>query len=251
MAIVSSHFRLLWGLVDLSVANGQTPTYVNPTDYAILGPSAAAGAGIGARRATLVLDRTLAVPADDAMNMHFDFVNYTAGAPDDTWIASDYTSLEARIVTWWTALVARTPTFVRLSRIAWHRVGPGIPHPNPAERILDLASPIVGTATANVPPQSACALTFRTAVRHSWGRTYYPLASATTGARLPTATADDLANTTRTLLAGAKSDDFLPVVISRRLNSALGIETVETDDVVDIIRRRRWKHTTYRKLVTV
>jgi hypothetical protein len=50
-----------------------------------------------------------------------------------------------------------------------------------------------------------------------------------------------------TMLQGAKTDDFAPVVFSVQRNSALMIESVAGDDTVDIVRRRRWKHTNYIK----
>lgn len=251
MAITSIHVRFFWGALSADL-EGSSPSYPYPTAYATLGADASVGGGIGVRRATLKLNRTAGVaPADDDALMHFDFLNITGGSPDDTWITSDYTTLEALLTTWWNAVKSRVPVWYQWDRVLWHRVGPGITPPNPAERILDLASPISASgATAN-PPQCACSITFRTGVRHSWGRTYLPWGEALVGGRVQTTGADAIANATRTLFAGAASADFHPVVVSTPLNSALGIDTVETDDVADIIRRRRWKHTTYRKLVTV
>jgi hypothetical protein len=252
VALASLHLRVLWGLVDLSEAESQTPVYVNPTDYALAGDSAAVGAGVGVRRCTVVLDRQVVTPTDDAGNMHFDFMNITGGNPDDTWITSDYTTLEALINTWWTSVKPLCPTWFRKARYSWHRVGPGVAKPNPAERILDFVSPVAGTAGNFLPPQCASSITMRTAVRRSWGRTYLPFGKGlmATG-RLDSADADTLATATQTLLHGAAAADFLPGVVSYHLNSFLGTETVEVDDTVDIIRRRRWKHTTYRKLIAV
>jgi hypothetical protein len=88
-------------------------------------------------------------------------------------------------------------------------------------------------------------------VRHSWGRTYLPFGGSLVDGRATNANCDAIANATNTLFGSAAGNDFHPVVVSKALNSALGIDTLEVDNVVDIIRRRRWKHTTYRKLVTV
>jgi hypothetical protein len=47
----------------------------------------------------------------------------------------------------------------------------------------------------------------------------------------------------------AATADFYLVVYSSHLNSALAVEAVEVDDVPDIIRRRRFKVQTYRKII--
>ena len=39
------------------------------------------------------------------------------------------------------------------------------------------------------------------------------------------------------------------VVVSRSLQAALGVEQIEVDDNLDVVRRRRWKVSTYKKLV--
>lgn len=250
MAITQLHMRFLWGAFDLDVAEGQTPAYVGSTQYATLGPDATPDGGIGVRRATLVLDRSAASPADDDALMHFDFLNITAGAPDDTWITSDYTTLEGFLSTYFAAVAALIPAYVQFKRVLWHRIGPGVVPPNPAERILDFGSPASASGSQLLPPQCASSITFRTGVRRSWGRTYLPLGAVlATNGRLTNAQADTLATATDALHGSAAGADFHPVVVSNHLNSALGIETVEVDNVVDIIRRRRWKHTTYRKLI--
>lgn len=250
MAITSAHVRLLWGAVDITVAQGQTPGYVGATQYATLGASAVGAGGIGVRRATLAVRRTAVAPADDDCNMHFDFVNYTGGSPDDTWTSADFTSVESLLTTWFNAVKVSIPAYCELYRIAWHRAGAGVAKPNPAERILDIASPISASGSQLLPPQASSSITFRTGVRRSWGRTYLPLGTVlATNGFLPTTVADSLCTATQSLFTSARSADFLPVVTSLHLASALGIETVEVDSVVDIQRRRRWKHTPYRKLL--
>ena len=61
--------------------------------------------------------------------------------------------------------------------------------------------------------------------------------------------ADNIANAAGTLLTSAAGSDFPMVVTSVHLSSVLGIEHIQVDDLVDIQRRRRWDHPTYRKLV--
>lgn len=249
MAITNVRIRFFWGALSADLV-GSSPSYAYPTQYATLGADASPAGGIGVRRATLVLDRSAGVnPTDDVALMHFDFLNITGGSPDDTWITSDFTTLEGFLTTWWGSVRPLVPSWYRFSRVLWHRVGPGIPMPNPAVRILDIASPTLGTGGTSLPPQAACSITFRTGVRKSWGRTYLPYGGTLSDGRLQPTNADTIANATNTMFTSSTGADFHPVVVSTPLNSALGIDTVETDDVVDIIRRRRFKHTTYRKLL--
>lgn len=252
MATTLTRVRIGWGAVDYSHVEETTPQYA-PTQYAYAGPSAAeADGGVGVRRATLIFDRSLATVPDDDYNCHFDFMNITGGEPDDTWTTADFTSLETRLGTWWTSQKTISPSYVRLYRIAWHRVGPGVVKPNPAVRILDM-TPVPGTdATGTAVPQIASTITFRTGVRRSWGRTYLPIGGGQYGTgRLSVGNADFIVATAKTLRDGAAGDDFLMGVTSYALSSFLGIEALECDTTLDIVRRRRWKHTTYRKITPI
>jgi hypothetical protein len=165
MSLTQLHFRFLWGAVSYDAAAAQTPSYAVGTDYATLGASAAAGGGVGVRRATLVMRREAVTPTDDVTQCHFDFLNFTGGAPDDTWTPSDYTTLEGLLSTWWNTVRGKAPSWEAMSRIVWHRVGPGVALPNPAERILDITTPAAGVATSLNPPQVASSITFRTGLR--------------------------------------------------------------------------------------
>lgn len=246
MAYTKTRVRLFWGALDVESETAKYPTY-GATQYVSLGEDASMGAGVGVRRATLLLDRTLATIADDASEMHFDFLNNTADAPDDTWTAADYATLETALQAWWTTVKIYVPTDTRLSRILWNRTGPGIPKPNPAERITDI-TPVPGTATRACAPQCASAISLRHPIRRSWGRTYLPIgAAAASNGRMSTSDADTMVAGTVTLFNAAKAADFAPVIVSKTLNSALLIENVTCDTTIDIIRRRRWKHRAYQK----
>lgn len=250
MSITYLHVRGLWGGIDVTEAFAQTPSYAIATDYANLGDSAAPGSGIGVRRVTCVLDRKTAVPADDDMNMHFDFLNITSGNPDDSWIPADFATLEGFLDTFFGAVASQMPSWARVVRYSWHRVGTGVTQPNPAVRILDKTTAIVGSAAPKLPPQCACSITFRTGLRKHWGRTYLPIAASTdSGGRVPSSVYSTIATAAQSLFVSARGADFLPVVVANSLQSTLGVEYVETDDVVDIIRRRRWKHTVARSVL--
>lgn len=251
MAYTKTRARLFWGALDLEYEYAAVPSY-GGTDYVTLGESAANGEGIGVRRATLVLNRDAATPSDDACEMHFDFLNTTGGEPDDTWTSADYATLEGLLLTWWTSIKTLVPTDTAYARVLWNRVGPGVPKPNPAERILDIATPIAGTTTRAAAPQISMAISFRHPVRRAWGRTYLPYGgAAASNGRSPTGHADQCVTNTITLFNAAKAADFAPVVVSVKHASALLIESVVCDTTLDIIRRRRWKHTAYKKTTAV
>lgn len=244
-------FRWLWGAVDWQ--SGSESPYTSAQTGANLGTSAAAGVGVGVRRAVLHFNRATMVANADDSECHFDFLNITGGDPDDTWTPTDYTTLEGYLATWWGSIKNTVKSSVKLDHISWYRHGPGINPPNPAERVTTVN--VAGTGVADtMPPQVAQTTTFRTGVRRSWGRTYLPAmtigaADGGTG-KCAVSVVDELANAAGALLASAVAHDFPLVVTSKHLNAVLNVEAVEVDDLFDVIRRRRWKQTTYRKILT-
>jgi hypothetical protein len=249
MATSYVRLRMFWGALDLTSAQGQTPQY-SSSQIVSGGASAAVASGVGVRRASLVIDRTTEDVGSDPAFMHFDFLNTTSGSPDDTWTAADYAALEAHLQTFWTGCGGYVKTGNRLTEFRWHRVGTGVSKPNPAERVTAI-SPMAGTASSSMP-QQACSITFRTAVRKSWGRTYLPLAGGSvigTNGRPTNAAVDAIATAANLLVTNAAAADFHLVVVSKPLSSSLNVEHVEVDNVADVIRRRRWKSATYKKIL--
>jgi hypothetical protein len=244
-----SRFRFLWGAVDWE--GGSESPYTTAQTGTTLGTSAAPGVGVGVRRCVLTFDRTAEIAGADDAECHFDFLNITGGDPDDTWTPTDYTTLEGYLDTWYGSVKSRLTQYQTLSGYRWYRHGPGINPPNPAERVTTRS--VAGTSTADaLPPQCAVSHTFRTGVRKSWGRTYVPGLtegySSAAGTILAT-DVDAFANALATLYASSNSHDFPMVVVSFHLSAVLAIEAVEVDSLIDTIRRRRWKHAAYRKII--
>lgn len=184
--------------------------------------------------------------------MHFDILNMTSSSPDDTWTTTDFTQCETALDAFFTALVNYWSTGYKLTTYNWYRVGEGVTKPNPAVRQLAKGTPIVGTSAGHLAsPQTACSITFRTAVRRSWGRTYLPAPqlSGNTAGVITTGNVDAIAGAANTLAVALAANDFYLVVTSKKLHAALNVERVEVDDVLDVIRRRRWKSSTYKKLL--
>ena len=243
MSVLANYarFRFLWGGADIELGSGQYPSGV--TDASGLGATAAAGDGVGVRRAVVHFDRTAAsVGADDA-EIHFDFLNLTGGDPDDTWTDADYENLEGHLDTWFAAIAGKIDHNYKLRQFSWYRFGPGVAAPNPAERVVTRTD--AGTLSGfPLPPQVACSMTLRTGIRRSWGRTYLPglgLDNAVAGGRLSGTSLTAIVDALAALYEDANGDDFPMVVVSKAHLSVYAIEAVEVDDVLDVIRRRRWK----------
>ena len=246
---VYDRIRFLWGAFDLTHEEGVTPSY--GTSIVTAGASAVLGAGVGVRRVEIKIDRSTPHPSADPAVMHFDWLNTTGGSPDDTWTSGDYTTMETHLDAFITSLLGVMPTGYKIPQYSWYRVGPGIAPPNPAERVLLKTTPLTCSGANQIAvPQVACSLTFRTGIRRSWGRTYMPYSyTFTSSGNLPSAMVDSIASSVDTLVRAADGDGFKLVVISRRYSSALTVEHIEVDDVFDVIRRRRWKASTYKKIL--
>lgn len=173
---------------------------------------------------------------------HFSFVNYTGGVVDDTWTAADFAAVEARLDTWWTGIKDNYGTALTWRGGRWHRVGQGVTPPNPQVRAFVRAVP-GSTGGGIVPPQVASTISFHTALRRQWGRTYLgppaQIALQSNG-RFTSTYANDIADNTATLLEGCITDEFMPVVWSAKKQAMYGVRSIVVDDVPDTIRRRRF-----------
>jgi hypothetical protein len=242
-------FRFLWGAVDWE--SGSESPYTTAQTGTSLGGSAAPGDGVGVRRCVVHFDRTgMAVGEDDA-ECHFDFLNITGGDPDDTWTSTDYETLEALLDTFWASIKGRYTDKLKLGGYHWYRHGPGVVAPNPAERVTTRAVAGTGSDPA-CPPQVAMSITFRTAVRRSWGRTYLPAFSAaqlTSEGHPANDFVDAIATAASVLYSDANDADFPQVVVSKHLSAVLAIEAIECDNDSDVIRRRRWSTTSHKLVI--
>jgi len=242
--------RFLWGALDITVRASDTsysPAQTGPS----LGPSAVASVGVGVRRATLVFDRSAAVAGADAAETHIDFLNLTGGVPDDTWIDSDYATVEGLILAFWASLKGHTSSSYKLATIDWYRHGYGIVPPNPVQRVTTVNT--AGTISSQMcPPQNANTFTLRTGSRRHWGRLYWPCLMvsdlAADGSMNP-AVVDILNGDMNTLVTNAFAAQFPVVVTSLSEAAVFNVEHVEVDSNTDIQRRRRWKSTAHKSIL--
>jgi hypothetical protein len=214
------------------------------------------------RRATMVFTRL----GEDVANCGISFLNITSGAPDATWTSADYTTVEGYLTTFWNAIKGnfRAPFSggqdVSLGSIVWHKQGPGIGRPNPAERTTAVNSPATGTGLF-LPAQVACAVTLKTSYRRNWGRFYLPNPVSSTldglGGQYTSAFVTTVRDAAGALLDSCKTNDFPMMVFSARnagglldtvaghtetpddTSHARSVDTVQVDSIIDIIRSRR------------
>lgn len=243
-----TRFRFLWGAADWQ--SGSNNPYA-AAETGSLGTDALSGVGV--RRVMLVIDRATNHAGADPAIMHFDILNMTGGNPDDTWTAGDYTNVETALDAFWTSVKTKVTGNYKLVEYRYYRVGKGIVPPNPAVRSVTRS--VAGTSAGqNMPPQVACSLTFRTAARKSWGRTYLPLGALaasdlTSGHELSSTAVDFLATALQTLVTSLAANDFYLVVTSGTKSAALNVEKVEVDSNLDVVRRRRFKQSAYKKIL--
>jgi hypothetical protein len=236
-----SKFRFLWGAVDLTT-DDEAPA------YATAETATGISNDVNVRRCTIIWDRS--AYSMDRVQTHIDFVNMTAGAPDDTWTAGDFTTVEAAIDAFWTTIKPNFHSGLVLTEYRWYRVGPGAAPPEPTVRVVTRS--VAGTSgTGPLPQQCAFTISLRTALRKHWGRMYLPaptLAQLAAGGLASTTFTDAIANAFNTLVTTVETADFYPVVYSRSRSRAYAVNRVVVDNVIDVIRRRRPEKQTYQKV---
>jgi len=138
------------------------------------------------------------------------------------------------------------------------------PTKSPLLRVQPAALTPGTTGTAVLPPQCAASITLETDARTRWGRFYLPALATialdtATGRMLPGAV-DALAQAGATWLLNAKTAGAIPVIWSPKggkgppafaAGSVVPVQDVRCDDIVDIIRSRRWQDSPYRHVVPV
>lgn len=198
--------------------------------------------------------------AEDVDVIGIQFLKAPGGVPTNSWLDSDYTTLETAFGSLWNTLKVKYPSYMVLSQYRWYADGPALhpppPEGNPARRVTDLTVAGTSGAIVNMPPQDAESVTFKTSTRRGWGRVYMPAMhgdSLTLNANgnLTTAATDLLASSWVTFLNAARAASLVPVVFSLTHSKAMEILIVQVDDLIDIQRRRRWKRADYKKQTTL
>lgn len=247
MAVI--RLKCFWGAIDITLTDEQV--YTAP-QVKSLGTSAAATGGIGVRRCQLVFSRIPASGVEGTAVTTIDFLNLTGGNPDDTWVDADFTTLEGHLDTFWGVCKAYAPAYTTLDQLRWYRIGLGVGHPNPPVRITDRN--VSGTGTGSSMPQQAVSVTEKTPVRRAWGRMYLPLNTYSmfdTSGRIASSVSGTIAAAAGTLYSAAAAAEYVPVVYSRKRSKTFSVESIQVDDLADVIRSRRWANPVTRSTASV
>jgi hypothetical protein len=200
-----------------------------------------------------------AVAAEDARVATFHLAKISGGAVVDTWDAADFTALDAAFSTWWTNIKPKYATEISWDRIKVYKDGPAITPPQVP--VYDADKNVPGTSPNDVlPPQCAMTVTEMAGTKPHWGRFYLPTPNnqaCNTYGRIVGAVQTDIADSADIFYTACQTAN-VPAVVYRaalperekkngttlpaRAASAWTVETVQVDDVFDVIRSRRWKY---------
>jgi hypothetical protein len=203
----------------------------------------------------------------DADVCTFHFLNLTNGVPDASWITSDYTSVESAFDALWTSLRPNYLPEIKLSEYAWRADGPAF-KPfgaglSPTLRIVPKSVAGSGVGGTALPPQCAMSVTEVTAAtydvsgvgvpghapgtgrtqrRNRWGRFYLPapIAVNLTDGRFATQYCSDVSGFVRTFYNACVTAGIIPVMYSPTTGHAWSVTEVHVDDIVDVVRSRRY-----------
>lgn len=205
--------------------------------------------------------------AQDVDQCTFHFLNLTGGEPDDTWTAADFIQVEDLVHDWWDPLKTFYTPEIQLSEYSWRYDGPGFrPHGSGfSPTIRSIPQSVSGTASSGtqLPPQCAVSVTEvteskytaygvgvpgdtpgtgRTQLRNRWGRIFLPAPShgMLLHGRFDAGFCASVSLRTSQLYNGLVAADIIPVMYSPTTGNAWSITELHVDDIVDVIRSRRF-----------
>ncbi len=208
---------------------------------------------------SLVFTRTVLTGfQEDVATTHLTFTKALLGVGTDQLDAGEMGAVETALSAWWGSHKAKVSSRWTLAEYRWHHYTAQSSKPGPAVRQTPVGVAGTGSATDSVPDQVATTVTLKTAVPRHWGRMYLPpmVDSAYTAfASIDTGEIDAIAGYIETLLEACDTVDvggtgITPVVRSPLHAGLMSIDHIQVDDNPDVIRRRRKKQTTYRKVIS-
>lgn len=158
-------------------------------------------------------------------------------------------SIETAFGTFWGNVKSYCNPEVALSMYRWYGLTFTDPLSGPPTRVSDVTN-VAGTAAAPTIPQASTSITMRTPSRRHWGRIYLPGAKLSPGGFMSNTDTDSLASYFRTFVLAAAAGGLTPVIYSPAKEALMSVSDVEVDNVVDVVRRRRPKASTYKKILS-
>lgn len=208
---------------------------------------------------------------EDVDVLTFHFIKASGGTPS-AWVDStDLPALETKVGTYWGDVKTYCHAFIHSDQYRWYKDGPAFYHSdpdhavfqpngdNPAIRVTEVDTAGGNTSTSAMPPQVAATTTEKTSSRRHWGRWYLPISAGDATDATGILTSTNQANIlTRgvTFYNSCRSSGYVPVVFSLAKNErpkkpsgtlpavgavAYEVLALQVDDILDIIRSRRYR----------
>lgn len=212
------------------------------------------------RHLQIVWERVGNAEAADRYVNSFDIVNITNGNVDSTWTDTDYNTVQTQVVGMIAAFQALQASGMRCKEVRYYRrqfnpvtfTDPFAPS-GPPDRIFQVGT--VGTGTgASTTAQVAITHTEKTPYPRHWGRSYWPVPAAGvigTDGYIVSSLIDTFAAQLGSHMQTLQAAEFFPVVPVTQIQKAparalLQVNSIQVDNVADVIRRRRPSVTTHR-----
>lgn len=203
---------------------------------------------------TLVFSRTTPTGiTDDYMMTTLHAFHRIAANTISGFTDAERATIEGYLDTMWTSLKPQNPATLTLVEYRWHHLHLDGSPVGPAVRITPKGVAATGSTTQGIPDQVSETITFRTASRRHWGRSYWPKLRYTSFdqyGRLTSSETDGLAAGFHTFINSMEAAAFPVAVASRRYGGLLTVSQLAVDSTPDVIRRRRDKHPAYTKVYT-
>lgn len=208
---------------------------------------AASAVHIGRLQIRYTVTRTGLQPDVFENVMHF--VNTEAGVAGETLNDTKKAAVETAFSSFWTSAKAWAPSYVKLDSYRWYGVNFSDPLTGPPTRITQL-TPSAGTSGNYPVSQVATSITLRTALRKHWGRIYFPGAIVGNADGLvASGDVNAMAGWFQTFMLACGTANVAPVVYSTARQAAMSVSQIEVDNVSDVVRRRRPRASTYKKIL--
>lgn len=167
----------------------------------------------------------------------------------DFWSSAGRAAVEGYFDTWVTAVKVFFPTYVTVDAYKWYALDASGRTQGAPSRVTDknIAGTGTGSSVDNMP-QMAMSVTEKSTSRRRWGRFYLPTGkmTLTTSGRFSATQIDIVADATEILYNAIKANTTDSPAVKRvvtkvRLDGSYEyVTSIQIDDIVDVIRRRRW-----------
>lgn len=185
---------------------------------------------------------------DDLYENVLHFVNTAGELPGAPATDVQKAAVESAWTTFWGSWKSMAAPEVALAEYRWYHFNFDDTLTGPPTRVTPI-TPVPGTAGLAQIGQVASTVTLRTPLRKNWGRVYLPGGIQGTPGFLTNTNVDNQVAYFKTFAQACDTADLNCVVYSRIKQAVFNIAQIEADNVLDVVRRRRPKNSTYKKIV--